>query len=215
MTLLAIFMFSSAANAQLIIDDFDTGETLFQLGVGDLTQTTAAAEILGAQRIDSISVPAVPGAGNGVLGFNNSNLSVGQGSSDQVVGSVFYDALAGFDLTDGGTLGAFLLDITSSDDNALPINDVLEISVGANGTTTSQSVTIPAIAQPVFVNFSEFTGVDFTSVDSLAIGFDFANDPGGDFTIGSFEVVGAVPEPSSLCLLSMASLVFVGRRRRV
>jgi len=217
---LALFVLSSTANAQILIDDFDNSSSVLQIGLGESTQTIMDPNILGGQRIDTVEVvdvsPAI--AQNAVLGFNvggDSAFSVGQGAADQIVGSLFFDSIGGEDLTDGGTLNAFQLDFVSSD-SATP-TETLEISVvSTDGATAFQSVTVPSetgLDEPVLVDFSGFGGVDFTSVDSLTLSFDFATDPGGDFGIGSIEAVNAIPEPGSLMFLSMSSLILLRRRR--
>ena len=211
--LFALFVFSSAANAQIVIDEFDVGNDLEVFGLGMDMDQTVDSSILGGTRDESLTVvqPAVGNAVLGTFGFDG-DFTIAQGSSDQIQGSLTY-SLAGADLTGGGSLDAFFLDITSSD--GITISDVLQISVGdSNGVNAIQSVTLPAVAQPVLVGFSGFGALDFTSVDSLALEFDFANAPGGDFSIGSFQAV-AIPEPGSLCLLSMTSLVLLRRRRSI
>ena len=220
-TLFSLVVFSSTATAQIVIDDFTDGSAIAQFTVGaTVSQTTTGAGILGSQRVDTLTVPAVPMAFMGLVGFNvNGDLSVGQGPSDEISGSLVYDALAGFDLTGGGTLNAFQLNFTSSDSSILPIVGSLTLSATSGGTTASQLVDIPpfavlpAPAVPVVVQFADFSGLDFSSVDSVSLSFDFADNPGTDFSLASFEAVEAVPEPGSLALLSMASLVLLRRRR--
>ena len=224
-TLFALLVFSSAANAEILIDDFDTGASLSQSFIGGLTpapvgpETTISPDILGGQRIHTLNVPPVPNAFNGVAAFNvggDSNFSITQGSEDQLVTTLFYDSLGGVDLTDGGDLNSFELNFQSTD-SVLPIEDVLELTVvDSAGASVTQSITIPPnpavdpLSQPTVVGFSQFAGANFTSVESLTLTFDFAADLGGDLELGSFS---AVPEPGSLALLSMGSLILLRRRR--
>ena len=214
-TLFSLLMFSSVAGAQIVVDDFSSGGPLAQFGSGTNTQTTAGPGIIGGTRIDTLEVPNIVGAFMGILGFDG-NFEVGQGSMDEIAGSLFYNSLGGVDLTDGGTLNAFQLDFVSSDDDLNSIDNSLELSVTSNGVTSSQFISIPAnnsLPTPTFVDFVDFGGVDFTAVDALELAFDFASNPGTDFALASIEAVNAIPEPGSLAVLSLGSLVLLRRRR--
>lgn len=220
-----LLVFSSAANAEILIDDFDSGASLSQVFLAGLApapvgpETTISPEILGGQRIHTLNVPPVPNAFSGLAAFNvggDSNFAITQGSEDQLVTTLFYGSLGGIDLTDGGDLNFFELNFQNTDSN-LPIEDVLELTVvDSAGASVTQSITIPPnpavdpLSQPTLVGFSGFAGADLTSVESLTLTFDFAADPGGDLELGSFS---AVPEPGSLALLSMGSLILLRRRR--
>jgi len=208
-----LFLFGGV-EAQLVIDDFNSGNPTTQIGAGNSSSTTTAADILGGQRTDSVVVPTLSGAEFfGSLGFSNGNLLVSQGSQDQIVGGLQY-SLGGVDLTGGGTLQNFALDFTSLD-SAVPLTDVLELSVTSGGTTVSRGVTIPdqnSLGE-VLVDLATFGGVDLTSVDSVELEFDFANNPGRDFQLGSFAVT-SVPEPGSLSILLFTASGLLLRRRR-
>ena len=214
LTFFLVLGFSSGVEAQLVIDDFNSGTTTSQRGVG--AASSAAAGLLGGERIQSLEVPSLSGDEFfGALGFTGGNLFLVQGSEDEVVGGLLYDSLNGIDLTGGGAYGGFRLDFTSVD-SQISISDVLDLSVTSGDTTVSHNVTIPgqdSLGQ-VLVLFEDFEGVDFSSVDSVALDFDFTDNPGRDFQLGSFIAV-AVPEPSSLSVLSLAvSAMFLRRRRR-
>ena len=219
-TLFSLLMFSTVVNAQIVVDDFSSGGPLAQFGSGTNTQTTVGPGIIGGTRIDTLEVPNIVGAFMGILGFDG-NFEVGQGSMDEIAGSLFYNSLGGVDLTDGGTLNAFQLDFVSSDDDLNSIDNSLELSVTSNGVTSSQFISIPANNSltndadepPTFVDFVDFGGVDFTAVDALELAFDFASNPGTDFALAGIEAVNAIPEPGSLAVLSLGSLVLLRRRR--
>jgi len=180
---------SSGVDAQLIIDDFDSGTTTSLVGVGMASTPTNSFDILGGQRIHSLEVPNLSGSEFfGAVGFTGGNLFVSQGSLDEVVAGLEYDLLNGIDLTNGGVFQSFQLDFTSLD-SQVPLTDVLQISVTSGGTTASQNVTIPDLNSSglVQVDLADFNGVDLTSVDS---------------------------EPGSLTVLSLAASAMLLRRRR-
>ena len=66
----------------------------------------------------------------------------------------------------------------------------------------------------VIVNFSDFSGVDFTSVDSIELGFDFASAAGAEVTIDNFFAANGVPEPSAIVIVIGVALFTSVRRRR-
>ena len=145
-------------------------------------------------------------------------MDVAQGSQDQINGGVVYNSFGTIDFTDGGVNDAFELGFLSSDINA-PLTNVVSLEVSSGGTSFSQFVTVPAnstLPQNVFVDFATFAaaGVDLTAVDSIALNFDFAGNPGRDFEIGLFSATSsAVPEPTG-ALLAIGMLALVYRRKR-
>ena len=198
-----------------IRDSFNSGQTTFQFGAGVSTTPTTGGSILGGQRVDSVVVPSLSGSEFfGTLGFNG-DLVLSQGSSDEIIAGLNYNSLGGTDLTNGGIYQNFLLDFTSLDDSTVPLTNVLNLSVSSGGTTVSQNVTIPDqnSATEVLVNFSNFSNVDLTAVDSVELEFDFTGNPGRDLQLGSFSVT-SVPEPGSLVVLSCALSAMLLRRRR-
>ena len=210
-----VLVFSNGAQAQLVIDDFNSGTVTSQIGAGSSFSPTIATDILGGQRLNFIGVPNLSGAEFfGTVGFNNGNLVISQGSLDEIVGGVQYSGLNGTDLTGGGAFSSFFFDFTSLD-SPVPLTDVLELSVTSGGTTVSHNVTIPDqnSATQVAVGFNNFNNVDFTSVDLVELEFDFTGNPGRDLQLGSLSVTG-VPEPGSLTFLSCAVTAMLLRRRR-
>jgi len=220
LSIVAVLTLSSGVNAQLVIDSFNSGTAQPQFGAGLSTGTTTASDILGGQRTDTIFVPNLADGLNpffGLLNFTDGNFALSQGSNDEVLGALEYDSLNGLDLTGGGAFQSFQLNFTSTD-TFIPVTDVLQLSVTSGGTTVFQDVVIPSQDSlgPVTVDFSDFEaeGADLTSVDSVAIGFNFSDNPGRDFQLGSFLAVSAVPEPGSLTIISLAASAMLLRRRR-
>ena len=216
--LFSLLVFSSVVSAQIVIDDFSDGDDVVVFAPDTTaSQTTSGPGILGGQREDTINLPAGMNSFMGILGFGGPNgiFEIGQGSLDEISGGLVYNALGPTDLTDGGALNAFELAFTGTD-QPTPILNALEISVTSGGTTVSQPITVPGsgdLTAPVVVDFFDFVGINFGVVDSLSLNFDTAGNAGRDFQLDSFTAIDAVPEPGSLALLSMASLILLRRRR--
>lgn len=204
----------SAQNLVLIDDFTDAIVPLTQVGVGTETQTTLNLGTLGGERVDSVTVTNVPSPFVGTIANNSGELVISQGADDQILGSVVYSGFSDLDLTAGGR-DSFFLDFVSTD--AIPLNNVLSISVTSGGNSAESFVAVPTSSNlgllPV-VSFADFSGVDLTSVDAISLIFDFASAQGADFSLGSFEAGTAVPEPSSsgLCFLLVGGM-FLRRRR--
>ena len=215
---LVVGLSTSLLSAQVVIDDFNqSGVTLSQVLVGTATQTVADAGILGGARDDSLSVVPVD-SGNefiGFLGFANGNLTLSQGAEDEVAGALVYDNLNGVDLTASGTNTQFLVDFFSSD-APTTLSNILSISVTSGSNTATSFIDVPSASNlgDSTIDFANFAGVDFTSVDSIALEFDFASSPGRDFAINTFSVASAVPEPSSAVVCCLVAAGMLVRRRR-
>ncbi len=218
LTFLLIGFTTPLLQAQIVIDDFNQPvPTLTQLYVGTSTQTITDAGILGGTRDDSLSVVPVD-SGNefiGFLGFGSGNLTLSQGSEDEVVGSLVYDNFNGIDLTSAGLNSLFSLDFFSSD-APTTLSDTLSISVTSGSDTVTRFVDVPSSSNlgESTVEFADFAAVDLTSVDSITLGFDFASSPGRDFAISSFAAISAVPEPSSVAFCCLVAAGVLVRRRR-
>ena len=110
--LFSLLVFSGAASAQIVIDDFTDGNTLSTGPGAPVSHTTNGPGILGGQRVDTLELPS----GALALVQFNGGFNVGVGApGDAPIGSLFYDSLSGTDLTDGGALTAFQLSFTSTD----------------------------------------------------------------------------------------------------
>ena len=209
---------TSLLSAQIVIDDFNQSvSTLTQILPGTSTQTIADAGIFGGTRDDSLSVVPVA-SGNefiGFLGFSNGNLTLSQGSEDEVFGALVYDDFTAVDLTSAGQNSVFSVDFISSDATT-PLTNTLSISVTSGSSTATSFVQVPTVNNvgEVTLNFSNFAGIDFTSVDSVELGFDFSSAPGRDIAINSFAVASAVPEPSSAAIFCLVASGLLIRRRR-
>jgi len=200
--------------ADILIDDFNDGAALVQVGVGTSNFTTFGG-MLGGERDESVTVTDQGGDEFlGALGFSGF-LQITQGADDEINGGLTYDNFSSFDLTDNGVLNSFELNFTGSDINS-DLSGVISITAVSGANSSTQFITVPAnsnLPQPGFLIFSDFAGVDFTQLDSISLNFDFASNAGRDLKIGSFSAV-FIPEPSSLVLIGICMIGCLNRRRR-
>jgi len=210
LTFLIFGFATSILSAQIIIDDFNSGAPLVQQGPGTNTQIIFGPGILGDQRDETVTAQFI-----GTLAANNGALIVQQGPTDQISGSIVYDDFPVVDLTSGGQSSSFALDFVSSD-APTPLSNVLSIIVTSGGNSATSFVTVPSTNNlgVATVDFASFSGVDFTSVDSISLVFDFATEPGRDFSIDTFETVATVPEPTGFGLCCLVAIGNLLRRRR-
>lgn len=88
----------------------------------------------------------------------------------------------------------------------------LAVSLVSNGhSVTTQLLSLPAhaSAQPVWIPFSSFAGIDPHDVDQIAV--QWTGQPNGDYIINA--IVADVPEPATLMLLASGALLALYRRR--
>lgn len=210
------FGWSKSAFADLVIDNYQTGLPLLQLGAGTATRTTVASGILGGQRSESLTVRDLGGLGFlGIVGFGPGGASVTQAANDQITGSFTYDNISSIDFTVNG-YNRFRLHFSGSNSPAT-VPGVISVTVTSGTNSSTVFADLPAtstLPNSSYLFFSEFSGVDFANVDSVSFGFDFAGNPGGSFAIQRFNLT-AIPEPSTI---GLAALVVGGvcclRRRR-
>jgi len=214
MALVIAFAFAGQAKADhVLIDTFNTGANLFNSTTGSTaTQTTTASMILGGDRVESVTVPS--GDIFGLFSYNGA-WNVAQGATDEISGSLTYDNFTNFDLTMSGLNTNFLIDVVSNDAGPA-VGGVLSVEVQSAGVTESVGFSLPAtsaLPQGVTVQFADFTATDFTQVDSIALVFDTAGNPGLDFSISNFS---AVPEPTGgVIALGLLCGLYMRRKRSV
>jgi len=212
---------TETASGSIVIDNFSAGNTLSQFGTGTNNQVTIDSSIFGGSRIDSLTVRDLGGDEFfGAIGFGG-DFSIGQGSDDQIFGSLNYVGFKDADLTEGGFNDQFAFTFVANDLDA-PLANVFQILVTSNGVSQIVNIDVPPGSQlpdTVNVGFDQFSGIDFTQIDSIQLLFDFQSQPGRDFVLSSFSAIGggnsggAVPEHSSAIVLAIACGTLAMRRR--
>lgn len=203
----------AAHAATVTIDSFGDDQGPVEATAGaTVMDSQATASAIGGTR--NISVTNFSGSastegqtGGGLFGFSNGFATQGSATLSYLAGSA--------DLSDGGT-------------NDTIVAEVLSIDLGM-----AISLLIDGVTQSLIVNntgniqfaFSDFAGVDFTSVDSISLTFDTNGVPAVDASIvlfGAQDLVAnpvtpdpsPVPLPAAGWLLAGALAAGFGLRRK-
>ena len=222
--LFAVLALSNCTNqtsADIVIDDFSTAG-VSSLEVTDVVRTASQIttstdqSILGDEREEVLNFVVGTGSANYTVNTSDSLFVISQGVGVGLTGSLTYNNIADFDLTDGGVNDQLTLDVRS--DIPFALADELTVSATSGTDSFSVDVTIPPNTGSGIVNiaFADFDSVDFTDIDELQLNFDFtrANGLGRDVDLSFFAATSSVPEPSSLTVLGLISGVCLLRRRR-
>ena len=221
--LFAVLALSNCTNqtsADIVIDDFSTAGvsslTVTEVGTASQITTTTDQSILGDEREEVLNFVVGTGSANYTVNTSDSLFVISQGVGVGLTGSLTYNNIADFDLTDGGVNDQLTLDVRS--DIPFALADELTVSATSGTDSFSVDVTIPPNTGSGIVNiaFADFDSVDFTDIDELQLNFDFteANGLGRDVDLSFFAATSSVPEPSSLTVLGLISGVCLLRRRR-
>ncbi len=205
LTLTAVAVAASAANAQLLFSLADTDDV-------SLSHSTSAP------------TAAPPQSGNVALG--NGAFSWGTLASDSGGNTATFSG-GTFQSADWGGLGTF----TSNSINvtSLSFADIAGDYSGSFNTDTEFSNFFYSLDGGTPVEFGQgvedatatnqavgITGIDLAGATSMVVGFSFSHNGGSDsFDVGSLTVT-AVPEPSTYALgiLGLVALMVFARRRR-
>lgn len=210
---------SSSARADLVIDDFgSSAQSATVTGLGSTSSTTAAA-VLGGTRTLFLDVTDNPLNRSAVASVDTTTgyffLETGAGVGAN--GSIVYDAggtgLGGVNLASFGS--QFTFDVVFGDASlalGIQVTDTL-------GGTDTVTLSTPGVGLVNFV-FGNFSGVDFSSIASVAVLFSAPD--GADLALNFVGVTGGtnvppvVPEPTSAGLmgLGVVGLIFAARRRK-
>lgn len=221
--LFAVLALSNCTNqtsADIVIDDFSTAGvsslTVTEVGTASQVTTTTDQSILGDEREEVLNFVVGTGSANYTVNTSDNLFVISQGVDIGLTGSLTYNNIANFDLTDGGVNDQLTLDVRS--DIPFALADELTVSATSGTDSFSVDVTIPPNTGSGIVNiaFADFDSVDFTDIDELQLNFDFteANGLGRDVDLSFFAATSSVPEPSSLTVLGLISGVCLLRRRR-
>jgi hypothetical protein len=117
----------------------------------------------------------------------------------------------GVDLVEGLTDNVFSFDILSIDQGNIGLTLGVQDTFGGTDSYTFLNAGVGTES----VAFSNFSGVDFTSVNSISL--EVVGDIGSDLTLDQLATSGSsasVPEPTALMLLSGGLLGLSGIRRK-
>ncbi len=199
-----------------VIDTFDVTS---QSVAADGSDTTAAPEAVGGFRTIEITKAGPLGATASVLippGIYSHSADALTAATSVITWDANGAGLGGVDLTDGLLNPEFVLELLSID---------LGVSVSIGVTDTfggSDTQVVPGLSGTpgtYTLSFSAFTGVDFTSIDSISL---TVNGPEAtDLTLDLLQTQGttpppppSVPEPGVLLLLGSGLIGLFGVRGR-
>ncbi len=240
----ALFAAGSPASA-LVIDSFDDGAFALTLS-GDvddrdpqifdrLTSTGNTGNILGGSRqarldlrdgrgvVDARTLGAVAGVGgvggsgdSGVLSVSNSSRAY----SDFFLG---YENFTSFDLTEGGTQSAFLIDYSFFQGFSIVTATVdtgsgrarLAARVEESNNDRVVGDAERANSQQVVLAFADFDGTaDFSDVGGVKFLFESLDTDLGGATDFEIDSISTIPEPASLALVAAGACLLAGGRGR-
>jgi hypothetical protein len=218
-----------AMASPIVIDDFSTGadsDTAF--GSGSFVGANLSRPTLGAFDSNSLTAGSFQtvtrgfrtatttvSGGFGTVAITNDGTGNGSLLANQNQGNFDYGATSPANLTAGGN--NLLRIVTGSAVPASPFAGYVTVNSGTNSFSLPQTWTTNTTFE---IPFASFTGVDFSSVTGLTVGFQNPSALAGNtsfsetLTLGS---ISAVPEPGAIAMMATggAALVagFIGRRR--
>jgi|LakMenEpi03Aug12_release.lakeMendotaPanAssembly.Ray.scaffolds.fasta_scaffold403140_2 hypothetical protein len=214
-----------AMASPIVIDDFSTGadsDTAF--GTGSAVTANISRPTLGAFDGNALTAGAFQttprgfrtatttvSGGFGTLAITNDGTGNGSFLAFQSQGNFDYNATSPANLTAGGN--NLLRIVTGSAVPASPFAGYVTV----NGFTLPQTWTTNTTFE---IPFASFTGVDFSSVTNLIVGFQNPSVLAGNTSFSetlTLDSISAVPEPGAIAMMATggAALVagFIGRRR--
>ena len=224
---------AAPAGAVLPIDDFSSAQTLELTDPSDFTANVAPAPAaIGGER--DLQLERLSGAGGAIVDVNGGIPPQGQllfssdiGTStvlrlvwdgeDNDAEEIDFDGLGSMDLSDGGLLDAFSIELDSDLETTLSLR-VYDASDPTGQSWSGATVAVlPTggqfeILEVLFTELDEsgpLGAVDFTNVG--AIHLEVAGVPSLDFRLTAVQVV---PEPAAASLAGLFTLALLARQRR-
>lgn len=209
---------ANVSSAGFVIDDFSeaqAGSTTENISLTDIAGVTAdrTLAIIGGTNDgsgytfnDDYAI-----AGGGFL-FNQQDLSVAFSDTTLVLTYDNFSSSDGtIDLTQTGASG-FLLEMLSYTHSSSSLE--LTITVTAPSSSSSLTIVQPQSMQDFFISYASFSpAFDFTSVSSIELEFFIPESVQRQL---SFNALSAVPEPTSMAIMGLGTLLagFGVRRRK-
>ena len=212
-----LFLLINSVNASTIIDSFN--DSTPQIVSANGSDTVATSSAIGGYRTISISKSGPLGASASVI---SGIFAHSADALTSAISTITWDANgAGLnaDLLASDTLGftgsscyeCFVLDVLSIDQGNVDLT--IQLSDGSN----TASYTSSGVGTGLYeVMFSQFTGVDLTSIMaiSLEINGAQASDMTLDFQGYTGKQVSSVPLPATVWLFATGLISFLGTHRR-
>jgi len=212
-----LFLFINSVSASTIIDSFN--DSTPQIVSANGSDTVATSSAIGGYRTISISKSGPLGASASVI---SGIFAHSADALTSAISTITWDANgAGLnaDLLASDTLGftgsscyeCFVLDVLSIDQGNVDLT--IQLSDGSN----TASYTSSGVGTGLYeVMFSQFTGVDLTSIMaiSLEINGAQASDMTLDFQGYTGKQVSSVPLPATVWLFATGLISFLGTHRR-
>lgn len=216
--ILGLVVISVGAQATVLLDDFSSGAYSKTITGGTVTEFRLGS-MIGGDSYVTTSVSANPIG----LSIQSDILNGFWSASSQPLVDGYSEMGYGFSAGAGGSLVFDDLNLNLSGENQFKFNFASSdkpatLFVGVRSSSGSGTVSTVSTALPgdminnpfmVTVDFTDFTGVDFSDVDQIVVRMDTIES--GDITMSQFE---AVPEPGTMAFLALGGLAALRRRKK-
>lgn len=217
-----------SAQAALLIDQFTDVQSVSTSGTGTFNSlNTTGTSFIGDSREFEIDVSANTDNNPVNLQTTGGQLNFTRGSNTINTFSIIYsggELLTGVDLTDGGDLDAFTFGVAQLN---FTVDVAITVTDGDSSDTAIESLGFGIMNQIFQIDYTEYTGIDFTDVRGLQIDI-LGQYPGGathnfgvdgllNFVQASDETPppsSSVPTPAPLGLLGLGLLGLLARGKR-